>query len=279
MATLLESQSLLALRPDLAKEWHPTRNGRLGPKDVAPDSIKKVWWLCAHGHWWLASVRCRARGMRCSFCMSVEKQGYQRMVDVNPGLLKEWHPSRNPGLKPGEVYVNQKERMWWICAQGHEWQSSIRSRLKGKSCPVCSSPAPRVAPPVGHRTRGSAATAGGPRTVSNPTGFAGFSDAQVVAHSGAELRKSRRYARFETVMVERRGYEAFAYAHLINFSAEGMSLQSDFGIPPGETFRVQFEKPLHTSLRETVMCKVVWCREPEDHEEGFSLFSMGVLLI
>ena len=33
-----ETYNLLTLRPDLAREWHPTKNGTLGPKDVTPGS-------------------------------------------------------------------------------------------------------------------------------------------------------------------------------------------------------------------------------------------------
>ncbi|HSN23256.1 MAG TPA: zinc-ribbon domain-containing protein, partial [Methylomicrobium sp.] len=61
MPKLTESYNLYVLRPDLAKEWHPTKNGNLGPKDVTPGSAKKIWWLCEKGHWWQASVRCRTR--------------------------------------------------------------------------------------------------------------------------------------------------------------------------------------------------------------------------
>ena len=30
--------------PHLVKEWHPTKNGDLTPKDVTYGSNKKVWW-------------------------------------------------------------------------------------------------------------------------------------------------------------------------------------------------------------------------------------------
>jgi predicted RNA-binding Zn-ribbon protein involved in translation (DUF1610 family) len=32
--------------PDLAKEWHPTKNGDLTPDNVAAGSHLKAWWLC-----------------------------------------------------------------------------------------------------------------------------------------------------------------------------------------------------------------------------------------
>ncbi|MBF0217854.1 MAG: zinc-ribbon domain-containing protein [Candidatus Omnitrophica bacterium] len=45
--------NLLLVNPSLAKEWHPTKNGKLTPKDVTPGSDRKVWWQCKKGHEWL----------------------------------------------------------------------------------------------------------------------------------------------------------------------------------------------------------------------------------
>src|SRR6266567_1070603 len=38
--------SLQAVAPDLAAEWHPTRNGALTPDKVKPRSNLEVWWRC-----------------------------------------------------------------------------------------------------------------------------------------------------------------------------------------------------------------------------------------
>ncbi|QWG47773.1 hypothetical protein EXW31_10490 [Bacillus mycoides] len=37
--------SLLKHNPDLAKEWHPIKNGELTPDNISPASDVKVWWL------------------------------------------------------------------------------------------------------------------------------------------------------------------------------------------------------------------------------------------
>lgn len=37
---------LATLFPEIAKSWHPTRNGNITPYDVLPKSNKKEWWLC-----------------------------------------------------------------------------------------------------------------------------------------------------------------------------------------------------------------------------------------
>jgi hypothetical protein len=55
------------LRPilRLAKQWHPTKNGKLTPSDVGAGSTKKVWWKCNKGddHEWVASIVNRKKVM------------------------------------------------------------------------------------------------------------------------------------------------------------------------------------------------------------------------
>ena len=38
--------------PHLVKQWHPTKNGELTPKQLTYGSNKKVWWRCHKGHSW-----------------------------------------------------------------------------------------------------------------------------------------------------------------------------------------------------------------------------------
>ncbi|MCS5669427.1 MAG: zinc-ribbon domain-containing protein [Dehalococcoidia bacterium] len=52
----------------LVREWHPKKNGSLGPDDITTSSKKKVWWLCEHGHEWEAVVGNRTKGSGCPLC-------------------------------------------------------------------------------------------------------------------------------------------------------------------------------------------------------------------
>ena len=56
---------------------------------------------------------------------------------LNPDLVKEWHPTKNAGIKPSEVTPGSGKKIWWICSEGHEWQAVVYSRSRGSSCPVC----------------------------------------------------------------------------------------------------------------------------------------------
>ena len=60
---------LETLFPDIAKEWHPSKNAELTPSNVTAYSQKKVWWLCPMGHSYEQTVERRVRrGRACYYC-------------------------------------------------------------------------------------------------------------------------------------------------------------------------------------------------------------------
>jgi len=59
--------SLAVINPDLAAEWHPTKNEDT-PFDIRPASGKKRWWKCSNGHEWEAQIASRNAGRGCSEC-------------------------------------------------------------------------------------------------------------------------------------------------------------------------------------------------------------------
>ena len=62
-------KSLARIRPDIAKDWHHTKNAPLTPSDVMAGGSKNVWWICKHGHEWQAPIGRRVfSGSGCSKC-------------------------------------------------------------------------------------------------------------------------------------------------------------------------------------------------------------------
>lgn len=59
---------LATLSPELALEWHPTKNGHLLPTDVTLGSHKNVWWKCINGHEWQTKIETRKQGCGCPIC-------------------------------------------------------------------------------------------------------------------------------------------------------------------------------------------------------------------
>ena len=60
---------LATIKPELAAQWHPTKNGDLIPSQVPPQSRKKVWWRGVCGHEWEAAVANRYNGSNCPYCV------------------------------------------------------------------------------------------------------------------------------------------------------------------------------------------------------------------
>ena len=62
--------SLKENMPELAKEWHPTKNGDLRPTDITAGSNEIVWWQCKKcGYEWQADIRHRVKGFcKCPKC-------------------------------------------------------------------------------------------------------------------------------------------------------------------------------------------------------------------
>lgn len=58
---------LATTHPELATEWHPTRNSKT-TTEVGAGGIYRAWWQCPEGHEWDAIVVSRSNGVGCPSC-------------------------------------------------------------------------------------------------------------------------------------------------------------------------------------------------------------------
>ena len=125
--------------PELSKEWHPTKNGKLTPKNFTYGSSKKVWWVCNKGHEWSDFIGQRSNGRKCPYCSGKRVCIDNCLETINPELAKEWHPTKNDKLTPKDFTYGSNKKVWWICSYNseHEWSASIKNRDKGNGCPYC----------------------------------------------------------------------------------------------------------------------------------------------
>jgi len=132
-----KQNSLLVKYPEIAKEWHPSKNGDLTPADVSYGSNIVVWWQCSKGHEWQSSINNRNKGMGCRKCHREPRL----LINRFPELIREWHTEKNNelGAYLQDITYGSSWRVWWICSKGHEWRDAVSVRtLKGKKCPICS---------------------------------------------------------------------------------------------------------------------------------------------
>ncbi|MCD8343277.1 MAG: zinc-ribbon domain-containing protein [Oscillospiraceae bacterium] len=126
--------------PDIAKQWHPTKNGALTPEQVGSGAHRKVWWQCEKGHEWRSVVNSRTNGgAGCPYCAGkLVITGETDLAALFPKIAVQWHAARNGTLTPQTVAANSNRRVWWICPRGHEYQAPISSRTtRGCGCPFC----------------------------------------------------------------------------------------------------------------------------------------------
>jgi len=135
-----KSNCLATKNPELAKEWHPTKNGNLTPNDVVGKTHKKAWWKCSNcDHEWEAAVSNRANGCGCPACAGKVATKSNCLATKNPEVAKEWHLTKNENLTPNDVVCGNNDKAWWKCAVcNHEWEAVISSRSNGCGCPACS---------------------------------------------------------------------------------------------------------------------------------------------
>lgn len=140
-------KTLLSEFPELAEEFHPTKNGVLTPSNIAPQSGKKVWWIGKCGHEWQATVSNRTgRKSGCPYCAGKKPiVGETDLATVFPNLCAEWDYSKNGTLSPQDINPYSGKKAWWICSKGHSWRVAISSRTFSNSgCPYCAGKLPII---------------------------------------------------------------------------------------------------------------------------------------
>ena len=82
---------MLAIFPEIAREWHPTKNGKLTPNQITPSSTKKVWWLCPKGHSYFSIPKSRTGKNKhgCTYCTKHTSEPEIRILSELKWLINE----------------------------------------------------------------------------------------------------------------------------------------------------------------------------------------------
>ena len=129
------------LYPQLAKEFHPTKNGDLKLENLMVSSGRKVWWQCKYGHEWQSIVNTRTkRSYGCPICSGKKiVPGVNDFLSVYPELSTEIHPLLNKEVDISLLAPKSKKKLHWRCSQGHTYEMEIYKKTgRGYGCPYCS---------------------------------------------------------------------------------------------------------------------------------------------
>ena len=139
---------LATLYPEIAKEWHPTKNGDLKPTDVTAGCNKKVFWFLPyddpntgkhHEFEWPSLIKSRTSGIGCPYLSGrAVWSGFNDLATLYPEIAKEWHPTKNGNLKPTDVTAGCNKKVFWVCPIGHTYKSAICERThRNSNCSIC----------------------------------------------------------------------------------------------------------------------------------------------
>ena len=101
-----KKKSLAETHPEVAKQWHPSKNGDLTPFDLTKGTVKKFWWKCDKGddHEWEASPNNRTSSKtKCPICTGSKVALSNCLSTTHPEVAKQWHPSKNGDLTPYKI--------------------------------------------------------------------------------------------------------------------------------------------------------------------------------
>lgn len=130
---------LLSKYPELVKESWDFDKNTVKPDEVTYGSDKKVWWKCNLGHSWKSHVYSRKKGHGCPICDGkILQTGFNDVKTQYPKIAEEWDYDKNKET-PDKVKSGSKNKYWFICPQGHNYQTVLEYRTKSDSgCPTCS---------------------------------------------------------------------------------------------------------------------------------------------
>ena len=150
----LKENSLQSKYPEIAKEWHPTKNVGLTPDKISCGNPLKVWWKCSKCNYeWKARIADRTSGRGCPQCArkrlgkrvseTLRKRklvvGENDLATVRPDLVKEWDFEKNGLYTPDKATCYTNDKVYWICSNcGESYSEYISNRCNGLGkCPKC----------------------------------------------------------------------------------------------------------------------------------------------
>lgn len=129
---------LTQTHPLLILEWDYSNTSK--PTQFLAGSHYKAYWSCKNcSHRWRAAIVARTREQtKCPACTNrVIIKNQNDFASQKPGLSKEWDPVKNT-IGADNIAVGSAYKAWWLCEKGHSWRATIRSRVSGNGCPLCS---------------------------------------------------------------------------------------------------------------------------------------------
>ena len=74
---------------------------------------------------------------RLELSMGKVIEGLNDLATMYPEIAKQWHPTANGQLLPNKIAPKSNKKYFWLCANGHTYESTADHRVRGSGCPYC----------------------------------------------------------------------------------------------------------------------------------------------
>jgi len=131
---------LKTLCPDIAIEWDNKKNGNKKSEEYKVSSNENIWWKCKKGHSFQTKIISRtAYHTGCPICSGNKvMKNINDLASLRKDVAIEWDYEKNKEKKPENYTVSSEKKVWWICKNGHSYETRISHRTSdGSKCPYC----------------------------------------------------------------------------------------------------------------------------------------------
>lgn len=134
--------------PEVAVDFHPTKNGNLSPDKIGYTSRMSVWWKCHKcGYEWYTPVKYRTKrkgrenGRGCPVCWGRVVSDMNRLSIVSPEVSKDLLPELNDGIVADDLTYSSNKCILWKCHKcAYQWKAYVNNRThktQPTGCPIC----------------------------------------------------------------------------------------------------------------------------------------------
>lgn len=129
-------------------QMYENAENELASDKIGFSSRNKVNWKCnVCGIQWKLSLNktTSKKNGECPYCTHRRASYFYNFQTQYPIVAKDWNERKN-SKKPTDYLPHSKQKVWWRCANGHEWEDKISERIRsankkikaGKpTCPYC----------------------------------------------------------------------------------------------------------------------------------------------
>ena len=197
------------------------------------------------------------------------------LYSVKPSLIKEWHPTKNGNLNPRNVAIEHDTKVWWLCENGHEWEATVKDRVDGVGCFVCTTVLVKEKIQKSEDSSYLKKPIRDEDTIYKKT-YPNVELESIRISPTSEHRENKRYKYIATAILENPISGNSIYGQIKNISAGGMYLETNTTFMEGENINIKFNQPLSFTRKKIFSSMVRWCKPLDDDEGYIDDFGLGL---